>query len=279
MKRTIFPCLCAGMLSLALLAAVGLGAQSLQIPAGEAAPVGPTAQSFQGSVPTGEATGQTLDLSLDDAIQRGLKTNLGVILSGTQTAAARGQRLSELQALLPEVDFKAQESLAQVDLPAQGLRIPGIPTIIGPFGYTDVRASLSWSLVDVASLRNYMAAKHNFAAAQLSAQDARDMVVLTVGNAYLLAVADETEVSSVEAQVATAKVSLDQAVANHDAGTAPKLDELRARVDYQTLAAAVDCGAECAGEGQAGAGADHRAAAGAEVCADRQGAVCGVRSD
>jgi outer membrane protein TolC len=61
------------------------------------------------------------------------------------------------------------------------------------------------------------------------------MVVLTVGNAYLLAVADETEVSSVQAQVATAKVSLDQAVANHDAGTAPLLDELRAKVDYQTL--------------------------------------------
>jgi hypothetical protein len=35
--------------------------------------------------------------------------------------------------------------------------------------------------------------------------------VLTVGNAYLLVLADETQVSSVEAQVATAKVSLDQA--------------------------------------------------------------------
>jgi outer membrane protein TolC len=61
------------------------------------------------------------------------------------------------------------------------------------------------------------------------------MVVLTVGNAYLLVLADESQVSSVEAQVATAKVSLDQAVANHQAGTAPLLDELRARVDYQTL--------------------------------------------
>jgi outer membrane protein TolC len=230
-----FPCICVGLLGLALVAAGGLSAQSLQIPSPEATPVGPTAQSFQGSVPAGEATGQIMDLSLDEAIQRGLKTNLGVILSGTQTAAARGQRLSELQALLPEVDLKVQADVAQVDLPAEGLRIPGFPKIIGPFGYSDIRASLSWSLVDVASLRNYMAAKHNFAAAQLSAQDARDLIVLTVGNAYLLAVADETEVSSVESQVATAKVSLDQAVANHDAGTAPELDELRARVDYQTL--------------------------------------------
>ena len=99
----------------------------------------------------------------------------------------------------------------QVDLPAEGLRIPGFPTIIGPFGYTDVRATLSWSLINVASLRNYLAARHNFAAAQLSAQDARELVILTVGNAYLLVLADESQVASVEAQVATAKISLDQA--------------------------------------------------------------------
>ncbi len=191
---------------------------------------------------TGEVSAQPIDLTLDDAIQRGLKANLGVILSGTQTAAARGERLSQLQALLPSVDASAKETVMQVDLPAEGLRIPGFPTIIGPFGYTDLRASLSWSLVDVASLRNYLAARHNFAAAQLSAQDARELVVLTVGNAYLLVLADETRVASVEAQVATAKVSLDQAVANHQAGTAPLLDELRARVDYQSLRAAVDCG-------------------------------------
>ncbi|MGA2726537.1 MAG: TolC family protein [Terracidiphilus sp.] len=196
---------------------------------------GPTAQSYQGSVASGEVSAQPIDLSLDDAIQRGLKNNLGVILNGTQVAGARGQRLSELQGLLPEVDFKAQESVNQVDLAAEGLRIPGFPTIIGPFGYTDLRASLTWSLVDVTSLRNYLAARHNFASAQLSAQDARDLVVLTVGNAYLLVIADQTRVSSVDAQVATAKISLNQAEANHQAGTAPLLDELRARVDYQTL--------------------------------------------
>jgi outer membrane protein TolC len=202
------------------------------------APSGLAAQSsnpFQGSVATGEVSAQPVGLSLDEAIQRGLKTNLGIILSSTQTAAARGARLSQLQALLPTVDASAKETVMQVDLPAEGLRIPGFASIIGPFGFTDVRASLSWSLVDVASLRNYLAARHNFAAAQLSAQDARELVVLTVGNAYLLVLADETRVSSVEAQVATAKVSLDQAVDNHQAGTAPLLDELRARVDYQSL--------------------------------------------
>ena len=90
---------------------------------------------------------------------------------------------------------------------------------------------MDWSLLNVNSLRNYLAARHNFAAAQLTAEDARQLVILTVGNAYLLALADETRIASVEAQVATAKISLDQAIANHRAGTAPLLDELRARVD------------------------------------------------
>ena len=190
---------------------------------------------FQGSIPSGEATGQTIDLSLDDAITRGLRNNLGVILSSQQMAAARGQRLSQLQSLLPSVGLKAQESVLQVDLPAQGLRIKGFPTVLGPFGYTDVRASFDMALLDLPSLRNYLAARHNFTSAELTAADAHDLVVLTVGNAYLLALADEARVASVEAQVATAKVSLDQAAANHAAGTAPLLDELRARVDEQSL--------------------------------------------
>jgi len=190
---------------------------------------------FQGSVQQGVAAAQPINLTLDNAIQLGLKSNLGVILSSTQADAARGARLSQLQALLPSVDFNATEAVLQTDLPAEGLRIPGFPKIIGPFGYTDLRANLSWSLIDVASLRNYLAARHNFAAATLSAQDAREMVVLVVGNAYLLVLADQSRIASVEAQVATAKVSLDQAIAAHQAGTAPLLDELRARVDYQSL--------------------------------------------
>lgn len=193
------------------------------------------ASSFQGSVPAGEVSAQPLELTLDDAIQRGLRNNLGILLSGTQTAAARAQRLSQLQSLLPDVEAYARESEMQVDLAAEGLRIPGFPTVVGPFGYSDIRATLAWSLVDVKSLRSYLAAKHDFAAAQLTAQDARDMVVLTVGNAYLLVVSDETRVDAVQAEVNTAKVSLDQAVDSHNAGTAPLLDELRAQVDYQSL--------------------------------------------
>ena len=190
--------------------------------------------TYQGSVAPQQVTPGVLQLSLDDAIQRGLRYNLGLILTSQNIGSARGARLEELQALLPTVTGKITEAVQESDLQAQGLRIPGFPTIIGPYGYTDIRGSLNWSLLNLSSLRNYMAQKHNFEAANLSAQDARDLVVLTVGNAYLLVIADAARVQTAQAQVDTSKVSLDQAQSNHQAGTAPLLDELRARVDYQT---------------------------------------------
>lgn len=190
--------------------------------------------TYQGSQVKEAATPGVLDLSLDDAIARGLRYNLGLILTSQSQTSARGSQLQELQSLLPTVTGNFTTSVQQTDLQALGLRGSSFPAIIGPYGYMDVRGSLKWSLVNISSLQNYLAAKHNFTGAQLSVKDARDMVVLTVGNAYLTCIADQAYIDAVQAQVDTSKVSLDQAVSNHQAGTAPLLDELRARVDYQT---------------------------------------------
>ena len=90
--------------------------------------VGPGTGSFQASVTRGSVSAQPVNLSLDGAIQRGLQANLGMILSGTQTAAARAAQLTQLQSLLPAVNFTARETAMQVDLAAEGLRLPGFPS-------------------------------------------------------------------------------------------------------------------------------------------------------
>ena len=190
--------------------------------------------TYTGSVAGEQAVPGILPLSLDQAIRMGLKYNLGLVLSSENTNTAHGERLQSLQALLPTVNASAKEAAQQTNLQAEGLRIPGFPAIIGPYGYTDIRASMQWSVVNVSSLQNYLAARHDFQGSNLSEQDARDMVVLTVGNAYLMCISDGSRIESAEAEVSTAKVSLDQAESNHTAGTAPLLDVLRARVDYQT---------------------------------------------
>jgi len=227
---------------LAGLAAAGIILAATAIPASaqlslggqQSAPAPASSSSYQGSVSTEKPTADTLALTLDEAVQRGLKTNLGLLLTNTQATNARGQRLQDLQALLPSIDFNAKQAFMQSDLAAEGLKIPGFPTIIGPYGYQDVRANLTWKVLNLNSLKTYMASRHYFQAAQLSADDAKQMVILTVGNAYLKVLADQAQIDATQAQVETSKVSLDQATNNHDAGTAPKLDQLRAQVDYQS---------------------------------------------
>lgn len=223
-------------LAVGSLAAVAMPV-SAQISLGgqQSAPTPPPASSYEGGVTRGTPTQDTLSLTLDEAVQRGLQNNLGLLLSNTQITSARGDRLEDLQKLLPSIDGNLKESFQQVDLAAEGLRIPGVPSVIGPFGYTDVRANLSWTVFSLNSIKTYLASKHYFEASKLSAEDAKQMVILTVGNAYLRVLADEAQIDATQAQVETSKVSLDQATSNHAAGTAPRLDQLRAQVDYQSL--------------------------------------------
>jgi outer membrane protein TolC len=60
------------------------------------------------------------------------------------------------------------------------------------------------------------------------------LVVLTVGDAYLQALALGSQVDNAKSLLEADRVLLSQAVAEHQAGTAANLDELRARVQYQT---------------------------------------------
>ena len=104
------------------------------------------ASTYQGSASHQALQPGVLPLSLADAIQRGLRDNLGLLLTSQNIQSARGARLEQLQSLLPTVTGTLKEAVQETDLQAQGLRIPGFPTIIGPYGYTDIRGSLNWSL-------------------------------------------------------------------------------------------------------------------------------------
>jgi outer membrane protein TolC len=193
-----------------------------------------TQDTYKGSLVTGKNTGTVIDLSLDDAIARGLRQNLGIILQSSAIQSANGQRLEQLQQLLPTVSAGGSIEVEEVNLAAFGLKFNGLKPIVGPFQVVDFRAYLTQNLVNINSLENYIAARHNFNSQKLTAEDAHDLVVLTVGNAYLLCIADAARIAAVNAELKTSKLTLDQAVAAHDAGTSPRLDVLRAQVDYQT---------------------------------------------
>src|SRR5580658_11254383 len=83
---------------------------------------------FQGSVPRGAASPTPLALALHDAIDRGLKANLGLLISTSANESARGQRLQALSALLPQAHAQAGETVEQLNLKTLGfnITIPGV---------------------------------------------------------------------------------------------------------------------------------------------------------
>ena len=193
---------------------------------------------FQGSVPTGAASPTPLALTLQNAIDRGLRTNLGVLLSGQASEIARAERLRSLSALLPQVNGALSENVEQIDLPTRGIdfHLPGgfsTPTVVGPFDYTDSRAYASLSVFDYSLRNSHRAAKEDERAAQLSFKDARDLVVQSVANAYLLVTAGSSRVEALRAQVETDQAIYNRTSDQKRAGTAAAIDVLRARVQLQ----------------------------------------------
>jgi len=202
---------------------------SLQGNAGASLSQGP----FSGSVPDAKAVPGSLPLSFREAIDRGLKTNLGLLLQSDSTLAARGQRWQELSSLLPNLDAAISSTVLQTNLEAEGLRFPGFPKIIGPYGFFDARVYLKQSIFDFHALERERGAASNERAAGYNYNDARNMVVLAVGNAYLLALASAARYDTSQAQVQTAQALFDKASDQQKAGVIPAIDALRAQVELQ----------------------------------------------
>jgi outer membrane protein TolC len=178
-----------------------------------------------------------MSLSLQDAIDRGLKQNLGALLSSAEIGSARGQRWEQLSALLPHVAAAPYVAASEINLAELGftsLSGVSIPASVGPFSYFDARVSVTQSLFDWKSINATRAATQNLKSAQYTFKDARDLVVLAVGYTYLQAIADEARIETAEAQVKTAQALFDQANDQVNAGTSPAIDGLRAKVELQT---------------------------------------------
>jgi outer membrane protein TolC len=208
-----------------------------------------SAQSpYYGSVTIVKPTDGVKPLTLDEAITLGLDHNLGLIEAKEQEQSAKAQSLASLQPLLPTVTAQADSGAHQINLAALGFSssvlakigplFPGVdisafPTVV-KVNVTDAMVNYSQTLFSLSNIDRYRAAKANVVAAYYTRQSARGLVVLTIGDSYLQALASGSQVDNAKALLEADRVLLSQAVAEHQAGTAANLDELRARVQYQT---------------------------------------------
>jgi outer membrane protein TolC len=189
---------------------------------------------YGGSVQQGQVRPEVIPLSFKDAIELGLKNNLGLLLQADNRIASRGQKWKELSELLPNFSAAVSENVAKINLAAEGLRFPGFPAVIGPFGFFDARTYLTQSLVNLKALNRTRGASDNELAALYTYKDAREFVVLAVGNAYLQALAGEARVAAAQAQMETAQALYDKTADQQKAGVSPAIDTLRSKVELQS---------------------------------------------
>jgi outer membrane protein TolC len=175
-----------------------------------------------------------LSLTLEDAVARGLRENLSARLGEADVIAARGERWTALQDLLPTASARLGVTRQLINLAVFGLSLPGIPTIVGPFNVHDARLFVSQPVVDLHALYDSRSSVSNLRAAELDMRDTRALVGLAVRNLYLLAVTDESRMTAARAQAATALALFSQATDLKNAGVVAGIDVLRAQVQMRT---------------------------------------------
>lgn len=231
-----------GAKTLACAAAFWVAAASGQNPSSALNP-------FFGSVTAHPATDETLMLSLDDAVRRGLDNNLGLREAESGETALHGERNQALQGFLPTITLTGATGVYEHNLAAEGFgpgviakfatlfpsgQFPGGMSLITKDDLTEGRVHYSQTLFSGPVIAGWRAAGAAERAAHFAKMTARGEVVQQVATAYLHAIAASSEVDNAKALVAESQVQFDHAHAAHEAGTAANLDELRAKVELQS---------------------------------------------
>ena len=125
---------------------------------------------FSGSARLDKVTPEVLKLSILDAIDRGIRHNLGLLLSQEQTQSARAQYRRNLSSLLPNISGRATDSIQQINLAAFGIPLPAGLTspVVGPFNVLDARAAFSQTVVDFNALNRMRQSAENEKAAKFT---------------------------------------------------------------------------------------------------------------
>jgi outer membrane protein TolC len=236
--RRAAPFLCAAILC------VVAGAASL--PAQSSNPTS-AANPYYGSVTLTPATDQPIQLSLDDAISRGLQNNLGLKQAVDNERSLHGEQNQALQEFLPTITLTGDTGFYQHNLAALGFG-PGLLSKIGKLfpganfagvslitrdTLTEGQLQFNQILFSGPVIAGWRAAGAATRAAYFGKMSARGEVVQQVASAYLHVIAAASEVENAKALEQADLVQLNNAHAAHEAGTFSNLDELRPRVQYQ----------------------------------------------
>ena len=206
-------------------------------------PTSSAVNPLYGSVATAPATTAPIRLSLADSVNRGLQHNLALLTQQQNERIESGETRAAFNALMPGLSVQGQTATQSFDLISYGIKPslfaslhlpPGVVPTIVKANYTSAQINLSQQLFSLPAIELYRAAKANIRVADLNTLNVRGNVVLLVSTAYLQTLAAAAQLQNEQALLRADATALDQAKDSHAAGVATNLDELRARVQYQT---------------------------------------------
>jgi outer membrane protein TolC len=179
-----------------------------------------------------------IELSLQRAVE------IALAPEGSPRVALAAQSLEQAetrvelarQALFPAVDASVQQRNLTTNLRAFGFNfefpIPGfsLPSVVGPFGVFDARASVQQPVLDLGILRRLRAARAGLEAARHETESTRNQVSDRVARAYLGCLRGAAAVETARANVELGEALVKLAESQRAAGTGTGIEVTRAQV-------------------------------------------------
>lgn len=236
-------------------AAFALAAPLALAQAGPALPMAPSAVRTEMKGPSllsadrfGNVTIQrespgAIPLTLDEAVDRGVRQSLQMQLAAETERTVRGEILAVGNYLLPSIRASAFTNATELNLAAMGfkpasLKLPGVPATafrqIVKVDTTGAQLSVDQTIFNLPDIYLWSAARKSAQVASWALLNTRGGVVDSVAVQYLAALADQAQIADARALVAADEEQLRQATLFKEAGIGTNLDLLRARVQLQT---------------------------------------------
>lgn len=191
----------------------------------------------KGPVPA-RSPGTVLRLSLKEAVDiaLGAEGNPRVRIAEETVSQSKSRSAQARSALLPNLEASVGQSNRTQNLEAFGLmlRLPvsgfQFPTLVGPYGLFDARATATQSAFDLSAIRRYQASRTGIGQAESESRNVQDLITGVVSRSYLAAVRADAAVETADANLKLARDLLDLASSMKTAGSATGIEVTRARV-------------------------------------------------
>ena len=176
------------------------------------------------------ADSASVQLSLDEAITRGLQANVNLAIAGARVDEAIGSLERKKSAYLPHVRIETPIAYQTRNLKTQGMDFPNTPSVVGPFTSIDFRIYGEQTVLDLQSYHSIKASEKAKSARTSDFEDVRSQTIKQVAVNYISAEYSLARVETAESRVKTSEALEKLALNQKQAGVADGLDVLRAQV-------------------------------------------------